>query len=583
MKTSHPQRKIRSLFPLAILLGLLLAPAVARASAGAEIPWTTYEAEAMATTGTVLGPKYDPFLVETESSGQQCVKMNAAGQYVEFAARARANTLVVRYSLPDSATGGGINSTLRLTINGQQVQSLPLTSHYSWNYGQYPFTKDPHAGKPRNFYNDARVTGLTIHKGDRIRLEKPYADGAYCILDLVDLEDAPAPLKAPDGSISVKDFGACGTGETDDTTALRDCLAQAGAQKKIVWVPPGTYKLAGDILLPSGAVIQGAGMWHTTFIGDPDLYRQPDKRVRFKLAGQDIRLTDFAIIGKLNYRNDDEPNDGILGGGCQHCLIARVWVEHTKTGMWFYNGSQVRVLDCRLRNTMADGINLCVGCRECTIENCTTRGTGDDCFAIWPVPSDQGYTEQTAHPGANVIRHCTGQLPFLANGGAIYGGRDNHIEDCRFVDISPGCGILISSTFPTWDEKLKIDNNFSGTTVIRHCELLRCGGYDHDWAWRAALQLCADRHNISGVELQDVHIQDSLSDGLSVVAPGSPHGTGTFSNIILDQVNIGAYGLGTATRHGLWIRNDADGSLEIRQSQIKETKNDAAKFQINQE
>ena len=59
-----------------------------------------------------------------------------------------------------------------------------------------------------------------------------------------------------------------------------------------------------------------------------------------------------------------------------------------------------------------------------------------------------------------MIRHCTGQLPFLANGGAIYGGADNRIEDCLFTDISAGCGILISTTFPTSDESRKIDNNF---------------------------------------------------------------------------------------------------------------------------
>jgi nigerose phosphorylase len=37
---------------------------------GADLPWTTYEAEAMKSTGVVLGPKYDPYLVETESSGR---------------------------------------------------------------------------------------------------------------------------------------------------------------------------------------------------------------------------------------------------------------------------------------------------------------------------------------------------------------------------------------------------------------------------------------------------------------------------------------------------------------------------------
>jgi hypothetical protein len=151
---------------------------------------------------------------------------------------------------------------------------------------------------------------------------------------LVDLEKVPKPLRAPANSLSVLDFGAGGTGETDDTEALRNCLAAAQAQNKIVWVPAGAYKLAGDIICASGVTIQGAGMWYTTFVGDADLYNQPDRRVRFKLKGSDIHLADFAIIGKLNYRNDDEPNDGVLGAGCDNCSVSRVWVEHTKVGMW---------------------------------------------------------------------------------------------------------------------------------------------------------------------------------------------------------------------------------------------------------
>src|SRR3954469_2163573 len=98
------------------------------AAPGADIPWTTYEAEEMKTTGTVLGPKYAPFLVETESSHQKCVKLAASGEYVEFTAQARANAMVIRYSLPDSPKGGGINSSLRLTRNGQLLKLVPISS-----------------------------------------------------------------------------------------------------------------------------------------------------------------------------------------------------------------------------------------------------------------------------------------------------------------------------------------------------------------------------------------------------------------------------------------------------------------------
>jgi len=43
---------------LSLLLALAICPTTARAGAGADVPWTTYEAEDMKTTGTVLGPKY---------------------------------------------------------------------------------------------------------------------------------------------------------------------------------------------------------------------------------------------------------------------------------------------------------------------------------------------------------------------------------------------------------------------------------------------------------------------------------------------------------------------------------------------
>ena len=40
---------------LALLFSLVMCPAAVRAGAGAAVPWTTYEAEDMKTTGTVLG------------------------------------------------------------------------------------------------------------------------------------------------------------------------------------------------------------------------------------------------------------------------------------------------------------------------------------------------------------------------------------------------------------------------------------------------------------------------------------------------------------------------------------------------
>ena len=568
---------------------LLAAPAIVSAAQvpiptpggiGAEMPWTTYQAEAMKTNGKILGPTYEPYLVETESSGQKCVKLAAAGDYVEFRVTSAANAMVIRYCLPDSPDGGGISSSLRLSRNGRFLRTVPLTSKYTWLYGKYPFTNDPKAGKPRNFYNDARMKDLTFAKGDVIRLQKSADDASYCIIDLVDLEQIAPALPMPTNSLSIVDFGADGKGQEDDTEALKRCIAEAAKRHKVVWVPAGDYKLTGDIDMPSNLRIQGAGMWHTTFVGDDELYNQPERRVRFKVSGDNIHIADFAIVGKLNYRNDEEPNDGIFGARGENATITRIWVEHTKVGMWFFGCNNVVVDSCRLRNTLADGINLCTDTRNSVVQNCTTRNTGDDCFAMWPTASDPSFPQQASSPGSNVFRHCTGQQPFLANGGAIYGGANNRIENCLFTDIAAGCGILISTTFPTSNESRKIDNNFSGTTLINNCELLRCGGFDHEWGWRGAVQICMDRRSISGLNFNNVTIRDSLSDGFSIVGPGSKKGEGTLSNARLYDVHIPNYGVGTKGRHGLWVREDAEGSLTVVRSEILNIQNDSSTFTI---
>ncbi|HXV00118.1 MAG TPA: glycosyl hydrolase family 28-related protein [Caulobacteraceae bacterium] len=559
---------------------------------GAVVPWTTYLAQDMRTNGQVLGPRYGPNLIETESTRQRCVKLAASGDYVEFVATAPADAMVVRYSLADHPDGGGISSTLELSRNGRPVRDIAVTSKYAWVYGPYPFVNAPRAGRPRRFYDEVRLAGIAIARGDVVRLRKADDAAPWCVVDLVDLELLAPAAAAPANALSPLDFGAGGQGRTDDTAALRACIAEAARRGLGVFAPPGTYRLTGEIALPSGMALRGAGMWRTTFIGDADLYARPDRRVRFTLAGRNIRLADFAIVGNLTYRDDAEANDGVIGVHAADCTVSGIWVEHTKVGLWFYGCANMVVEGCRFRNTMADGVNLCTHTADCLVENCTARNTGDDAFAIWPAAFDHGHVQTSPPPGRNVIRRCTAELPYLANGGAIYGGADNRIEDCRFSDISAGSGLLISSTFPTADEAWKIDYGFSGVTVARRCRLERCGGFDHDWAWRGAVQICVDKRDISGVSLSGLDIRDSLSDGLSVVGPAAATGPdahkhpaartarSTLTRARLDRVDIRGVGLGAPGSHDLLVRADTRGALAITRSAIGDIADQSPDFSI---
>jgi hypothetical protein len=538
----------------------------------------------METNGEIIGPGYQPHTIQTESSFQSYVRLNTEGNYVAFAAAEKANAMVVRFNLPDAPSGGGLSSSLRLFVNGELMRTVPLNSQDMWLYGTYPFSNDPAEGKPRNFYDEVRLKGLRIQAGDQVRLEKATDDGVPCIVDLVDLENVAPALTAPANAINARELGARGDGETDDTLALRLGITRAAETGRVLWVPPGDYLVTGDLLVPSGVTIQGAGMWHTTFVGNRELYPQADRRVRFRVEGETIKVADFAIVGALNYRNDQEPNDGIIPERCRDVTVARIWVEHTKAGVWAYNATNLTITGCRFRNMIADGVNLCVATTDSLVENCSARGTGDDCFAIWPAASDQGYVDAHVVPGNNIIRRCTGQLTFLANGASIYGGANNRLEDCLFTDIGTGCGILISTTFPTTDEARGVNNNFSGTTVVRNNVLQRCGGYDHGWTWRGSMQLCMHHQNISGLEISDITIEDSFSDGLQIVGPGSAdrEGGGVLADSTITNLRVEGVGHGKEHSHALFVRADARGDVTITDSELPSVRNETDQFVVRQ-
>ncbi len=538
-------------FAIGLLCKTLTVPA--QEKIGAHVPWTTYEAENMQTNGTVLGPVYEPYRVETESSGQKCVKLNAAKQYVAFRPAANANSMVIRFSLPDSPDGSGTKTSVGIYINGTQKARCKLSSHYSYLYGKYPFTNDPAGGVPRHFYDEIRIKNLKIHKGDQVRIRwegRQGDDASYFIIDLVDLENIAPPLRAPANSLSITDKSFAGKDAPGDyTAALQNCIQKAAATGKTVWIPAGTFKITGGIILPENITIRGAGMWYTELTGDSAAYTDANKRVRLIGAGSNIHIADFAITGKLNYRSDREGNDGIVGSFGENSTISHIWIEHTKVGMWIENSRNLKITGCRMRNTMADGINFCTGMANSVIAECTARGTGDDCFAIWPTVGKK----QVYSPGHNLVIHCTGQLPYLANGAAVYGGDSNAIKYCLFTDISQGSAILFSTTFPTESKDKSINNNFSGTTLVENCTVKFSGGFDHEWDWRGAVEICLDKRNISGIILKNISIENSLSNGLSVIAKNAGDKADTLTNAILQNVTISKYGIGAKDKHGLFI------------------------------
>lgn len=523
------------------------AEAAVKRAPGAALPYTTYEAEAMDTTGEILA-KATAYreTVQSEASGRRAVKLDGVGEYVEFTLTEPANALVLRYSMPDSSNGAGIDATLSMYVDGKAYTDLSLTSRYAWVYGEFPYNNTPGNGNGHRFFDETRLLlDDTLPVGTTIRLQKDASDTAgHYIIDFVECELAAAPLTQPEGSLSVADYGAVPNDGKDDRAAFESCISAAKSQGKEVWIPAGTFDLTEErVITLDGVTIRGAGMWHTNLYG---------AGAAFKYQGT-CRFFDFSMTGVSTVRDDGGDLAGIEGTGsaASNVIIQNIWMEHMKVGVWSVYTTDLVIQGCRIRNTYADGINLCSGTHNATVQNNSLRNTGDDAIAIWPWQADCT---------GNTIAHNTIQVPTLANGVAIYGGGNNTVDANHIADtINNGAGIAVGSEFDT-------SNGYTGAVTVQNNLLDRCGSMQTDenypigaiWLWASyhpmtnsytvynnTMNDCVREgiliecnSQLTGLEIRRNYI-NGATNGVYEYLNGS--GSGTVGNLVMSGLTAGEY------------------------------------------
>jgi hypothetical protein len=80
--------------------------------------------------------------------------------------------------------------------------------------------------------------------------------------------------------------------------------------------------------------------------------------------------------------------------------------------------------------------------------------------------------------------------------------------------------------------------------------------------------------------MNHVTIENSLSDGISIVSRGGDSKGPVLSNAVFRNVTVTKCGLGVEGKHALWIDSTVMGSVAIEKSTIKEIKNEAKHFAI---
>jgi hypothetical protein len=507
-----------------------------------------------------------------------------------------ANAITVRYSIPDAATGGGIDAPLTLTANGKRSTTLTLTSKYSYLYNQYPFTNDPNADllhpdwwitecacvpnattpppsvskpfRPMHFYDEQRVLlDHTYDAGETIRLSVPdQTNASWAVIDLVDFEKVKPPVRNVPHSVSVLDFGADPTGKTESSDAIDAAIAAAKAKGKTVFIPAGTYQVNRHIIVDN-VTIEGAGSWWTIIRGKQVTLASPSPDgsvhtgVGFygKYAGaggsSNVHLSNFAIEGDVRERIDTDQVNGI-GGALSNSTIDGLYIHHTKVGLWFDGPMHdLTVSNTVVADVLADGVNFHRGVTNSRVLNSFFRNTADDAMAMW--------SESDVNAG-NVFDHNTVQTPTLANGIAIYGGRDNTVSNNLVADpIREGSGLHAGSRFGS--------TPFAGYLKFTDNTTVRAGTYELNWKiglgaiWLYALEgslnadiqvtgdnflqntynaimlvsdfPVKDRYSISNVHFKDIKVDGTGTSVVSARAAGSA----TFENV--DARNVGAVGV----------------------------------------
>ncbi|MFH8581183.1 CARDB domain-containing protein [Streptomyces zaomyceticus] len=567
---------------------------------GAAVPYTEYEAEDAAYRGSLLYTDTTrPFghtNFATESSGRESVRLNSTGDYVEFTSTNAANSIVVRNSIPDAAGGGGQEATLSLYADGQFVRKLTLSSKHSWLYGNTDqpegLTNTPGGDARRLFDESNALLTQSYPAGTKFRLQRDAGDtAAYYVVDLIDLEQvAPAAAK-PAECVSITQYGAVPNDGIDDTDALqRAVTADQKGEIPCVWIPAGQWRQEQKILTDDplnrgthnqvgirDVTIRGAGMWHSQLhtLTPPHLangINHPHEGNFGFDIDDNTKISDIAIFGSGAIRGGDgnaEGGVGLNGRFGKNTKISNVWIEHANVGVWagrdYSNipelwgpGDGLEFTGMRIRNTYADGINFANGTRNSTVYNSSFRNTGDDALAVWASKYVKDTSVDVGHD--NHFRNNTVQLPWRANGIAVYGGYGNTIENNVVADTMNYPGIMLATDHDPLP--------FSGQTLIANNALYRTGGafWNEDQEF-GAITLFAQGPDIPGVTIRDTDIHESTYDGIQFKTGGGAMPNVKVTNVRIDK-SLNGCGIlamggarGSATLTGVTVTNSAKGDI----------------------
>lgn len=485
---------------------------------GAEMPYTRYDSTvATLGGGAILKTSVDwaKSNIATQASEQSYVALPSNGSYAEWTMNTTGSGVTMRFTMPDSSDGMGIKGSVDVYVNGTYAQTVNLNSYWMWQYFSSGSPSDTPGGTGCFAFDEVHFKlDKQLKEGDKIRIQSTGASGVEYGVDFLEIENVPNPIEQPDNSVNVEDYGAIPDDGIDDLDAIRAAVRDADANNMDVYFPEGTFHLSGMWNIGcSNMKITGAGMWYTNLqftsseaFGGGISGGNPNAGDGTSGDGycKNLEFCNMYINSNLRSRyGENAVYKCFMDIFADGTVIHDVWEEHFECGFWFgdYNGAldysdDVKVVNCRIRNNLADGVNFCQGTSNAAVYNCSIRNNGDDGLAMW----NNTYMNAKDEKG-NIFAYNTIDFVWRAGGIAIYGGDGHKIYNNYICDMFMASGIHLNTTFPGY--------KFGNTTGISFDNniLVRCGTNSDSWG--EDLSAIDIKQDVKNVTFNNTQIYDS--------------------------------------------------------------------------
>ncbi|MEM1084917.1 MAG: right-handed parallel beta-helix repeat-containing protein [Verrucomicrobiota bacterium] len=257
--------------------------------------------------------------------------------------------------------------------------------------------------------------------------------------------------------LNIRDFGAKGDGETDDTKALLAAMKAATQEEGTVYFPQGTYMIH-PVKVPSHITLLGRSGWAYENKDDKD----PEFRGKTTLAAlsgdarslldledqRGIRIQGLTLDGR-------ELGKGMHGiyvrhHGCElHNMIEDCRINHfTGSGIKFQRAWVLGVRRCLLMWNGEHGIDLTGGYDGWIIDTMLTANKGYGIFVSGMPPENMSEEERKSLKwfGSGSIKITANRIEWNEKGGVYFNGCNSMQFNGNSIDHNFGPGIHLKNS-----------------------------------------------------------------------------------------------------------------------------------------